>query len=259
MEVIITPDPASAASLAAGQLAAQLQAKPSCVLGLATGNTMVGIYAELARRHRQEQLDFSRATTFNLDEYVGLAPGHPCSYASFMRTHLFDQVNLDPRRINLPDGMTADVPGFCAHYEQAIEAAGGIDLQLLGIGRDGHIGFNEPSSSLGSRTRIKTLTPLTRTSNRRHFPPGDDVPMHVLTMGVATIMEARRCVLVALGAAKAAAVKAAVEGPVSAMCPASALQWHPRCTFILDEAAAGELALADYYRFAHEHRPAWQR
>lgn len=258
MEVVIQPAGADVARFAAELVAGLVSSKPAAVLGLATGNTMVEVYSELTRRHRAEGLDFSGVTTFNLDEYVGLSPTHPCSYAAFMAANFFDRVNITRERTHLPLGTAADVPQACIDYERRIAEAGGIDLQLLGIGEDGHIAFNEPTSSLASRTRIKTLTPVTRASNRKHFPPGQEVPMHVITMGVGTIMEARHCVLLAIGQAKAGAVKAAVEGPVTAMCPASALQWHPHCTVVVDEAAASALELAEYYRFTRQHKPKWQ-
>lgn len=255
MEVIILDSDRQVAEMAAAIVAKQVKEKPDSVLGLATGSTMVEVYAGLCRA----ALDFSAVRTFNLDEYVGLAPTHPSSYHSFMREHLFEKVNLKPENCRVPDGLASDIPGHCAAYEQAIVAAGGIDIQLLGIGEDGHIAFNEPGSSLASRTRIKVLTPITRASNARHFPPGEEVPLHVLTMGVGTILEARRCLLLAWGEKKAAAVKAMVEGPVTAMCPSSALQLHPVVTVILDRPAAESLSLKDYFRRVYETKPDWQR
>ncbi|MGE0490306.1 MAG: glucosamine-6-phosphate deaminase [Vulcanimicrobiota bacterium] len=255
MEVIILDSDRQVAEMAAAILVKQVQQKPDSVLGLATGSTMVEVYAGLCRA----QLDFSGVRTFNLDEYVGLAPTHPSSYHSFMREHLFEKVNLKPENCRVPDGLAGDIPGHCAAYEQAIEAAGGIDIQLLGIGEDGHIAFNEPGSSLASRTRIKVLTPITRASNARHFPPGEEVPLHVLTMGVGTILEARRCLLLAWGEKKAAAIQAMVEGPVTAMCPSSALQLHPVVTVILDRLAADRLSLKAYFRRVYETKPDWQR
>jgi glucosamine-6-phosphate deaminase len=199
-------------------------------------------------------------TTFNLDEYVGLPPEHPQSYHAFMREHLFQHINVAPERIHIPNGMAADVPGECARYEQSIRAAGGIDLQLLGIGSDGHIGFNEPTSSLASRTRIKTLTERTRQDNARFFD-GDltQVPMHCITMGVGTIMETRQVLLLAFGAKKEEAVAQAVEGPITAMNPASILQMHPVAKVIMDEAAAGALKKREYYRYVWDNKPTWQR
>lgn len=259
MELIVQSTPEEASLLAALHVARLVRAKPDAVLGLATGATPLTLYRELVRMHREDGLDFSGVTTFNLDEYLGLAPVHPASYHAFMRAHLFDDVNVDPDRIHIPDGLADDVPAYCRRYEDAIRAAGGIDLQVLGIGTDGHIGFNEPSSSLASRTRIKTLTPRTRRDNVASFGSTENVPFHVITMGVGTIMEAREVVLLAFGAKKAAAVAAAVEGPITAMSPASILQMHPVAKCIVDEAAATRLARIDYYRWVYEQKPEWQK
>jgi glucosamine-6-phosphate deaminase len=259
MEVVILPSPRDAA-LAAGRIIARLvRAKPDAVLGLATGETQRPVYAELVRLHRQEGLDFSRVTTFNLDEYVGLPDTHPGSYRRYMQEHLFRHVNLRPDRTHVPDGRAASVEAACRSYEEAIRAAGGIDLQLLGIGGDGHIGFNEPTSSLASRTRVKTLTAATLDAIRAQLPGGEEPPRHVITMGVGTILEARRCVLLAVGAPKAPAVARMVEGPLTALVPASALQLHPQTTVLVDEDAATRLALAAYYRDVHARKPDWQR
>jgi glucosamine-6-phosphate deaminase len=209
--------------------------------------------------HAREKLDFSEVTTFNVDEYVGLAPDHPQSYAHFMREHFFSRVNIARWRTHVPDGVARDIPAHCEAYEIAILEAGGIDLQLLGVGSDGHIGFNEPGSSLGSRTRLKTLTEQTIRDNARFFASLDEVPRHVITMGVGTILDARRCLVLAFGQTKAAAVAAMVEGPVTASVPASALQFHPRCTLMTDEAAAAQLKRADYYRWVYANKPPWQR
>lgn len=257
MELVIKKDAGEGALSAAAVLARLVSQKPECVLGLATGGTPVPVYRELVRRHQEEGLDFSRVTSFNLDEYLGLGPEHPQSYAAYMREHLFDKVPV--RAAHLPDGLARDVPGFCAEYEDRIRRSGGIDLQLLGLGSDGHIGFNEPGSSLASRTRIKTLTERTRKDNARYFGSPGEVPKHVLTMGVGTIMDSRHCLLLAFGEKKAKAVAEAFEGPVSHMVPASALQWHPQLTVILDEAAASHLTRADYYRWVYDRKPDWQR
>ncbi|GAA5483192.1 glucosamine-6-phosphate deaminase [Haloferula sargassicola] len=254
MEIIIQPTAEAATSIAARMIAGLLEEKPAAVLGLATGSTPLKLYGQLTRM----ELDWSGATTFNLDEYVGVPPDHPTSYHHFMREHLFRHVNLAPERIHLPDGLAPDIPSCCRRYEAEIRAAGGIDLQVLGIGTDGHIGFNEPTSSLASRTRIKTLTPQTRRDNARFFGSEEQVPHHVITMGIGTIMDARHCVLLAFGEKKARAIAQAAEGPITAMNPASALQQHPRVTFLLDEPAASELKLKDYYRWAYENKPAWQ-
>lgn len=255
MEVIITPSAGEASAEAARIAAALIRAKPHAVLGLATGSTPLAFYAELAAM----RLDFSRVTTFNLDEYVGLGPEHPQSYAYFMREHFFSKVNIAPERIHIPDGLARDIPAHCEAYEAAIREAGGIELQLLGIGSDGHIGFNEPSSSLGSRTRLKTLTERTIRDNARFFSSPEEVPRHVITMGVGTIFDARRCMVLAFGEKKAAAVAGMVEGPVTAEAPASALQFHASCTLLVDEAAAGQLKRADYYRWVYANKPRWQR
>ena len=259
MEIIIQSDPESASRVAARVIVRLLREKPNAVLGLATGSTPLLLYRELVRLHQEEQLDFSRVTTFNLDEYIGLPREHPQSYHSFMWENLFRHVNIQAENVHIPDGMTKDVPGFCARYEEEIRAAGGLDLQVLGIGTDGHVGFNEPTSSLASRTRIKTLTAQTRKDNARFFGSEDQVPYHVITMGVGTVMDARQCLLLAFGAAKAQAIAGAVEGPVTAMNPASALQMHPSVKVFLDEPAAGRLARADYYRWVYDNKPEWQR
>jgi len=259
MEIIIQPDRGAASRLAARIIARLVREKPHAVLGFATGNTPLETYANLVDAHRREGLDFSRVSAFNLDEYVGLDPAHPASYHAYMRTHLFDHLNIRPANIHIPDGQAADVPISCRHFEDSIRTSGGIDLQLLGIGSDGHIGFNEPSSSLASRTRIKTLTARTRRDNAACFGGEDKVPHHVITMGLGTIMECRMCLLLAFGRKKARAVSQAAEGPVTAMVPASILQMHPHAVFLLDEEAAADLARADYYRWVYDHKPAWQK
>jgi len=205
------------------------------------------------------KLDWSRITTFNLDEYVGISPQHPQAYHSFMWDKLFRHLNIPIKNVNIPDGLANNVPAYCESYEKKIKAAGGIDLQLLGIGTNGHIGFNEQTSSLASRTRIKTLTPQTRKDNSRFFGSEDAVPHHVITMGIGTIMESRHCLLLAFGKKKARAIAEAVEGPISSMSPASVLQMHPRVTVCLDEEAASELKLGDYYRWVYANKPGWQK
>jgi len=259
MEVVILPSATEAALVAARIVARLVRANPRAVLGLATGETPRRVYAELVRVHRQEGLDFSCVTTFNLDEYVGLDESHPASYRRFMRENLFRHVNLAPERARVPDGQAPDVEGACAAYEEAIRAAGGIHLQLLGIGADGHIGFNEPTSSLASRTRMKTLTTGTLAAVRGQLPPGQEPPRHVITMGIATILDSRRCLVLAFGGRKAAAVARMVEGPLTALVPASALQLHPWTTVLVDEEAAAGLALSAYYRDTHANKPGWQR
>jgi len=247
VRVIIEAD-AQAASLRAARFVADLvRKKPDCVLGLATGSTPLLLYRELIRMHREEGLDFSRVTTFNVDEYVGLGPTHPQSYRYFMQQHLFDHINIVPERTHVPDGRALDFEAHCRQYEQRIRDAGGIDLQVLGLGSDGHIAFNEPGSSLGSRTRLKTLTSETIRDNARFFGGEDKVPRLAITMGVGTILESRRCLLLAFGAHKALAVRDTVEGPVTAQVTASALQLHREVIGIFDEAAARLLVRRDYY------------
>ncbi|MHB2019133.1 MAG: glucosamine-6-phosphate deaminase [Candidatus Xenobia bacterium] len=259
MEVIIEPDVDAAAELAARILVRRIREHPASVLGLATGGTQERVYAALLRLVHSDRIPTDQLVTFNLDEYVGLAPDHPASYHRYMQQHLFAAMEGGPKRINIPNGLARDIVAECAGYEQAIREAGGIDLQLLGIGEDGHIGFNEPTSSLGSRTRLKTLTAETRWINRAFFKPDEEVPHHVITMGVVTIMEARTCLMVAFGERKAAAIAAMVEGPVTAMFPASALQYHRDTMVVIDEPAASQLKLRDYYQGVYAAKPAWQR
>ncbi len=258
MEVIIKPDAESAATLAARLIADTLRTKPDLVLGLATGRTMERLYALLAKLHEGEGLDFAGATTFNLDEYIGLSPEDPNSYRSYMNGHLFDRVNIARENTHLPNGAAADPDAECAAYEDRIRACGGIDLQLLGIGRTGHIGFNEPLSAIGSRTRCKALTPETIAQNAPLFDRPEDMPRRAMTMGVGTILDAKRCLMLVTGAEKAAIIAKAVEGPITSMISASALQWHPRCTVIVDEAAAAELTQTAYYRWIFENEPEWE-
>lgn len=226
---------------AAKLIALKIRKKPDLVLGLATGSSPLGIYKELIRMHKEEGLDFSKVTTFNLDEYVGLPPTHDQSYHYFMKQHLFDYINLNERFIHVPMGMSKDVDKFCSWYEKRILEAGGIDLQVLGIGANGHIAFNEPGSSLGSRTRIKTLTEKTRNDNARFFSSMDEVPKYAITMGVGTIMDAKELVLIANGKGKSDAIKAAVEGPLTAMCPASIIQMHQKAYVFVDKDASSKL------------------
>jgi glucosamine-6-phosphate deaminase len=257
MEVIIQPTADAAALLVARLIAKELRANPYLVLGLATGGTMERVYGQLSRMHREEKLDFSLCHTFNLDEYVGLAPDDPNSYRQYMNRHLFSQVNVDPRDTHLPNGLAADIEAECASYERMIKKFGGLDIQLLGIGQDGHIGFNEPLSAFRSRTRVKALTPQTIAQNAKYFGGPDNMPHRAITMGVGTILDARRCLVLATGAAKADIVAKAVEGPVTAMISATALQLHARCTVIVDEAAAGKLQGQDYYRWIFAREPEW--
>ena len=255
MEVVILNSSKAPGRLAADTIQALLERKPDAVLGLATGSSPLPVYDELADR---SGLDFSRASAFALDEYVGLPEGHPESYREVIRRGFTSRVNIRPENVHTPNGSATDIPAACAAYEEAIAAAGGIDLQLLGVGTDGHLAFNEPGSSLASRTRIKSLTGQTRRDNARFFTGLPEVPHHVITQGLGTIMEARHVVLLATGARKAQAVQDLVEGPVSAICPASVLQFHPHATVLLDEAAASALKLADFYRHTYDSKPPWQ-
>ncbi|MGZ5423834.1 MAG: glucosamine-6-phosphate deaminase [Candidatus Aminicenantales bacterium] len=259
MEIIIQPNSQQASELAARIVARTVREKPHAVLGLATGNTPLQLYRNLVRMHRESGLDFSGVTSFNLDEYVGIPPAHPSSFHSYMWAHLFSSINMPRERINIPDGMTGDILAACRKYEQAIRSAGGVDIQILGIGTNGHIGFNEPSSSLSSRTRIKTLTEETRLDAAAAFGGEEAVPTHVITMGLGTILDSKMCLLLAFGKKKAKAISLAAEGPVTAMVPGSILQMHPRAIFILDKDAASDLKMADYYVWINEHKPDWQK
>jgi len=258
MEVIITPDRDKAALLTARIVAKELRAKPNLVLGLATGRTMERVYAYLAHFHQQEGLDFSRCHTFNLDEYIGIPAGHEGTYRQYMDQHLFQKVNIPLEHTHLPDGAAPDLGAECLRYESRIRELGGIDLQLLGIGIDGHIGFNEPLSALLSRTREKALTPATLAQNAEMF--GGDVarvPRRAITMGVGTILDCGRCLLLATGSTKAAVLAQAVEGPITSMVTASALQLHPRCQVVVDEEASTALRGQEYYRWIFANEPEW--
>ena len=258
MEVIIQPNQEAAASLVSRIVAHDLRANPHLVLGLATGSTMECVYRRLVRLHQTEQLDFSLCSTFNLDEYVGLFPSDPNSYRHYMERHLFRHVNVDSRNTHLPNGLAADLEAECRHYEAMIQRFGGIDLQLLGIGKAGHIGFNEPLSALRSRTRVKALTPTTIKQNALLFGGEDKMPRRAITMGVGTIIEARRCVLLATGGNKAEVIAQAVEGPITSMVTATALQLHARCTVIVDEEAGAKLKEKEYYRWIFDNEPEWE-
>lgn len=259
MEVVILPGESEMAELAADAIERVLSAVDAPVLGLATGSSPLPTYRELIRRHRENGLSFATARVFLLDEYVGLPAGHDQSYRRFIEREFVDHVDLPITSLSGPsDSAEGETSG--PEYEAIIADVGGVDIQLLGIGSDGHIGFNEPGSSLGSRTRFKTLTGATRSDNARFFDGDvDAVPRHVITQGISTILEARHLVLLAAGATKAGVVAQAVEGPVTATVPASALQFHPHVTVIVDEAAASSLARAEYYRETYRHKPGWQR
>lgn len=258
MEVIIRPTENDATQLTADLIGNALIERPGLVLGLATGRTMEGLYARLARKHADDGLDFSSCTTFNLDEYIGLPPENPNSYRSYMNRHLFDKINIDIANTYLPNGVAPDLDQECRDYETKIEASGGIDLQLLGIGSTGHIGFNEPLSALRSRTRCKALTPGTIAQNSPLFDNPDDMPKRAMTMGVGTILDTGRCIMLVTGEAKADIVAKAVEGPITSMISATALQLHPRCTVIVDEAAAAKLENRGYYDWIFQNEPEWQ-
>lgn len=258
MEAVIGPR-AFLAGLAADVVEGLLRDRPDAVLGLATGSSPLAVYEELVARHAESGLSFARARAFLLDEYVGLPVGHPQGYRTVIERELVSRVDFAPEAVQGLDGTALDLTEACRRYEAMIRDAGGVDVQLLGIGTDGHVAFNEPGSSLASRTRIKTLTEQTRQDNARFFGGDPDlVPRHVLTQGLGTIMQARHLVLLATGRAKAEAVHHLVEGAVSALWPATVLQTHPHVTVLLDEAAAGRLQLADYYRQTWLDKPAWQ-
>ena len=257
MQVIIRPTAAEALWLAARVMEKAIREKPDCTLGLATGRTMEGLYALLVKMYREEKLDFSLCRTFNLDEYIGLPPEHENSYRFYMNRHLFQHVNIDIRNTHLPNGMAQDTQKACAEYEQCILDHGGIDLQLLGIGQSGHIGFNEPLSALRSRTRDKALTPVTVRENSEQFKDAAQMPKRAITMGVGTILECRRLLLLVTGAGKAAVLAKAVEGPITSMISASAVQLHPHCTVICDAGAASCLKETEYYNWIYENEPEW--
>ena len=254
MEIVICPSYEELSKKAARVVADLVRGKPNAILGGATGSSPVGLYKELIRMHKEENLDFSHVTSFNLDEYVGLPSDHPQSYHYFMFDNLFNHINISPGNVHVPSGVADDPEAFCEWYEDRIEECGGIDLQILGLGSDGHIAFNEPGSSLASRTRKVTLAEPTIDDNARFFETKADVPIHAVSMGVGTILEARKLLMVVSGANKADALAAAVEGPVTCMCTASALQLHPDAIVFADEAAAAKLEMRDYYYWIQKHK-----
>ncbi|MCB2411718.1 glucosamine-6-phosphate deaminase [Demequina sp. TTPB684] len=256
-EVIIVDSAEAAGRLVSDHIAEQVQISPQFVLGVATGSTPLPVYRALAAR-RERGVDFSEAFAFALDEYVGLPEDHPQSYRAVIDREVTQPLGLDPTRVNVPDGRAEGIETTGERYEAALNASGGIDLQLLGIGTTGHIGFNEPGSSFGSLTRVKTLTEQTRADNARFFSSLDEVPIHCVTQGLGTILRARHLVLLAFGEVKAKAVAASVEGPVTASLPGSAIQLHEHVTVVVDEAAASRLKHGDYYRWAQANKPAWQ-
>jgi glucosamine-6-phosphate deaminase len=253
MLVVIKKDYEEVSREAARIVAGAVRVKPDIVLGLATGSTPLGLYKELVALYQTGSLDFSRATSFNLDEYLGLAHSHPQSFHHFMHHNFLSQINMPADRAHIPDGtITGKYDEYCAGYEQAIKSAGGIELQILGIGRNGHIGFNEPTSSMASRTRLKALSRETVEDNRHFFSTASEMPQCAITMGIGTILDSRRVLLLASGRSKAAAVAKAIEGPITSSVSASALQMHPDVTFIIDEEAAYSLTQRDYYRHVVE-------
>jgi glucosamine-6-phosphate deaminase len=248
MKVVILENAAAVARYGADMFIEQIKKKPDTVMGLATGSTPLALYQELINACRNGKISFGRVSSFNLDEYLGISPQHPQSYRYFMNQHLFDHIDIEKTSTFLPLGDAEDSFAACTDYETAIQQKGGIDMQLLGLGRNGHIAFNEPSSSLTSRTRIKTLTRATIADNARFFGPEEYQPHLAITMGIGTILDAKKVVLLATGSSKAEAIKALVEGPLTAACPASALQMHQQAVVIIDEAAAALLADVDFYK-----------
>jgi len=257
MEVIIKKDAKSAIDLTARLICDAVKAKRDSVLGLATGRTMENLYANIVNRYEAGEVSFSRCSTFNLDEYVGLAPEHNQSYRYYMNDLLFNKINIDLEETFLPNGVAEDLAKSCQEYEDKIVDKGGIDIQLLGIGNTGHIGFNEPLSSLASRTREKALAPITLEQNGPLFDNPEDMPRRALTMGVGTILDAKKIILLATGSSKASILAKAVEGPITSMISASALQLHPNCVIICDEEAAAELQGKEYYYRIFENEPEW--
>jgi len=259
VEIIVQENREKASLLAAKVMAKQVREKPESVLGFATGRTPQGMYRELVRLHQEEGLSFKEASSFNLDEYIGLSPEHPQSYHHFMNEELFKHIDIEPKRTRLPRGDSERPRLECVAYEDAIKEAGGIDLQVLGLGANGHIGFNEPTGSLNSRTWVKILSENTIRDNSDLFDDPAEVPRHCITMGVGTIMEAERILVLAFGHHKAKAVADMIEGPLTAMCPASALQFHRRVIVIVDEEAAARLDNAEHYRWIDQNKLPWQR
>lgn len=248
MQIVILKDAAEVAQYGAQIFADQINKKADSVIGLATGSTPVALYQNLISRRQAGEVSFANVTSFNLDEYLGLTGDHPQSYRFFMNEQLFDHVDINKANTFVPPGDAKNPITACKEYEDKIVAAGGIDVQLLGIGRNGHIGFNEPSSGLTSRTRVKTLTKETIDDNARFFAADEYQPHLSITMGIGTILDSRKVVLLATGENKADAVQAMIEGPLTASCPASALQMHKHAVIVIDEAAASKLADVDFYK-----------
>ena len=257
MQVVIQPTTPEATLLTARMIASAVRENPRIVLGLATGRTMERVYEKLAQMHKEDGLDFSLVRTFNLDEYIGLQSDNVNSYRYYMNHHLFDHINIDKRNTFLPNGMAEDLGVECGNYEKMIKKQGGIDLQLLGIGRAGHIGFNEPLSALQSRTRDKSLTPMTISENSGQFANPEDIPHRAITMGVGTILEAKRQLVLVTGGAKAEILAKAVEGPITSMVSATAIQLHANVQVVADDAAAKLLTGREYYDWIFENEPEW--
>ena len=263
-EVIIVKNEREAGDIYGRSVADLIKTKPNAVLGLATGSSPLAAYQSLARIVHSEHIDVSQVRGFALDEYLGLPLDHPQSYHSTIHRTVVEPLGLNPDLVHVPGDVLDGAPlsdgeriaAAGPAYDKAIEEAGGIDVQILGIGTDGHVGFNEPGSSFASGTRVKTLVEQTRIDNARFFDDDiDKVPTHCITQGIGTILKARHLVLLAFGSGKAEAVAETVEGGVSAFCPASALQMHPHATIIVDEEAASRLRHKDYYRYAYAHKP----
>lgn len=259
MEIIIKSDYEELGKASAGIIAMEIKKKHDLVLGLATGSTPLRAYKELVRLHKEEGLDFSKVKTFNLDEYIGLSPLHEKSYNFIMWENLFKHVNVNPENVYIPQGNTDDPEEFSEWYEEQIKKAGGIDLQLLGIGSDGHIAFNEPGSSLASRTRVKCLDEQTIEDNARFFKKEEDVPHFAITMGIGTILDARKILLIANGENKADACAGFIEGPVTSQITASALQLHSHVIVVLDEKASSKLKRKDFYNWIRDNKLLLQR
>ena len=256
-EILVFDDADAAGAFVAGHIVEAIAAAEAFTLGVATGSTPVAVYDALGA-HAARGVDFSEMFAFALDEYVGLPAGHPEGYRAVIERAVTVPLGLNPDRVHVPDGSLTSIETAGTRYEETLISHGGVDLQLLGIGTTGHIGFNEPGSSFGSLTRVKTLTERTRADNARFFPSVDDVPIHCVTQGLGTILRARHLVLLAFGEGKAEAIAAAVEGPMTASLPGSAIQLHPHVTVVLDEAAASGLQYGDYYRWAQDNKPTWQ-
>jgi glucosamine-6-phosphate deaminase len=256
MKLVILNDAAAVAKYGADIFIKQIIRKPDSVLGLATGSSPLALYKELIDANRSGRVSFKQVKTFNLDEYLGLPETHPQSYRYFMNQHLFDHIDINKHSTFVPQGDAQDPFSACEDYEALIKTNGGIDIQLLGIGRNGHIGFNEPSSSLKSRTRVKTLTRATIDDNARFFSAEEYQPHLAITMGIGTILDSKKVLLIATGESKSAAIKACVEGPLTAACPASALQLHEQAILVIDEAAASQLSDVDFYKHIEKENQA---